>query len=66
MNSGYWKNKGYGKAAELFDLLLKEGVRGNETVLVSRISSCGHLGALEIGKRAHKYVVRNSLIMNVM
>ncbi|KAL5739831.1 hypothetical protein ACOSQ2_029011 [Xanthoceras sorbifolium] len=65
MISGYAKNSRFDKAVELFQVLQSEGVRANGTVMVSVISSCAHLGALELGERAHEYVVQNSLDVNL-
>lgn len=66
MISGYARNGHFDKAMELFHLLEEEGVMANETVMVSVISSCAHLGALELGERAHDYVLKNDLAMNVI
>ncbi|GKV41814.1 hypothetical protein SLEP1_g49305 [Rubroshorea leprosula] len=66
MISGYARNNHFDKALELFQILQEQGVRANETVMVGVISSCAHLGALEIGERAHNYLVRNSLEVNMI
>ena len=66
MISGYARNNHFEKAVELFQALQSEGVRANETVMVSVISSCAHLGALELGERVHDYVVRNNITMNLI
>ncbi|XP_028777537.1 pentatricopeptide repeat-containing protein At5g06540 [Neltuma alba] len=66
MIGGYARNNRFGEAVELFQVLQKEGVMANEVVMVSVISSCAHLGALEIGVKAHEYVIRNNLTMNVI
>ncbi|KAK0585328.1 hypothetical protein LWI29_026904 [Acer saccharum] len=66
MISGYAKNSRFDKAVELFQVLQSEGVRANETVMVSVISSCAHLGALELGEKAHEYVERNNLDVNLI
>ncbi|KAL5806350.1 hypothetical protein ACOSQ4_029083 [Xanthoceras sorbifolium] len=65
MISGYAKNSRFDKAVELFQVLQSKGVRANGTVMVSVISSCAHLGALELGEIAHEYVVQNSLDVNL-
>ncbi|KAL5741995.1 hypothetical protein ACOSP7_028727 [Xanthoceras sorbifolium] len=65
MISGYAKNSRFDKAVELFQVLQSKGVRANRTVMVSVISSCAHLGALELGEIAHEYVVQNSLDVNL-
>ncbi|KAF2289579.1 hypothetical protein GH714_037286 [Hevea brasiliensis] len=66
MISGYAKNNLFDKAIELYQVLQSEGVQANETVMVSVISSCAHLGALELGERAHDYVVRNKMTFNLI
>ena len=66
MISGYARNNHFEKAIELFRVLQSEGVRANETVMVSVISSCAHLGALELGERVHDYVVRNNITVNLI
>ncbi|KAK6243987.1 hypothetical protein QUC31_010396, partial [Theobroma cacao] len=66
MICGYAKNSYFEKAVELFRVLQEEGVKANETVMVSVISSCAHLGAIEVGEKAHEYVVRNNLSLNVI
>ncbi|KAK1561808.1 hypothetical protein Q3G72_000958 [Acer saccharum] len=54
---------GYSKCG---DVKSAQGVRANETVMVSVISSCAHLGALELGEKAHEYVERNNLDVNLI
>ncbi|VVB13459.1 unnamed protein product [Arabis nemorensis] len=66
MINGYAKNDCFEKAVELFYLMKREGVVANETVMVSVISSCAHLGALELGERAHEYVVKKNMTVNVI
>ncbi|XP_059646543.1 pentatricopeptide repeat-containing protein At5g06540 [Cornus florida] len=66
MISGYARNNRFDKAVELFRVLQSEGVQANEAVMASVISSCAHLGALEQGERAHDYVVRNKMTVNLI
>ncbi|XP_015577831.2 pentatricopeptide repeat-containing protein At5g06540 [Ricinus communis] len=66
MISGYAKNNCFNKAIELYNVLQSEGVQANETVMVSVMSSCAHLGALELGEKAHDYVVRNKITVNLI
>ncbi|XP_050227442.1 pentatricopeptide repeat-containing protein At5g06540 [Mercurialis annua] len=66
MISGYAKNDLFDKAVELFDVLKSRGIRANETVMVSVISSYAHLGTLELGEKAHDYVVRNKITVNLI
>ncbi|KAL0736449.1 hypothetical protein Bca4012_012659 [Brassica carinata] len=66
MINGYAKNGCFEKAIELFEVMKREGVVANETVMVSVVSSCAHLGALEVGERVHEYVVENGMTVNVV
>ncbi|XWS56111.1 hypothetical protein CRYUN_Cryun09bG0058300 [Craigia yunnanensis] len=66
MISGNAKNNNFEKAVELFQVLQEEGVKANETVMVSVISSCAHLDAIELGEKAREYIVRNNLSLNVI
>ncbi|KAK7284746.1 hypothetical protein RJT34_19499 [Clitoria ternatea] len=66
MISGYARNSRFDEAIELFEALQAEGVVANETVMVGVIYSCAHLGALAMGEKAHEYVVRNNLSLNLI
>ncbi|KAF7818890.1 pentatricopeptide repeat-containing protein [Senna tora] len=66
MVSGYARNNRFDEAVALFQVLQEEGVVANEAVMVSVISSCAHLGALEMGVKAHEYVIRNNLRVNLI
>ncbi|CAN6439992.1 unnamed protein product [Victoria cruziana] len=65
MVAGYAHNGRFDKALEIFQLLQEEYVQANEAVMASVIASCGHLGALEQGKEAHDYVIRNKLTVTL-
>ncbi|KAL3755505.1 hypothetical protein ACJRO7_002541 [Eucalyptus globulus] len=65
MINGYTKAGRFEEAIELFELLQQEGVKASETVMVSVVSSCGHLGALELAERAYNYLIRNCLSLNM-
>ncbi|XP_047321137.1 putative pentatricopeptide repeat-containing protein At5g40405 [Impatiens glandulifera] len=41
-----------------------EGIKPDETTLVSVLSACTHLGALEQGQWIHAYIKKNNLIIN--
>lgn len=66
MISGYARNNRFDEAVALFQVLQEEGVVANETVMVSVISSCAHLGALDMGMKAHEYVIRNNMTLNLI
>ncbi|KAE8681845.1 Pentatricopeptide repeat-containing protein [Hibiscus syriacus] len=66
MISGCAKNNCFDEAVELFHVLKEKGVKANETVMVSVISSYAHLGAIGLGEKAHDYIVKNNLSLNVI
>ncbi|WZZ22986.1 hypothetical protein YC2023_124373 [Brassica napus] len=66
MINGYAKSNRFEEAVELFEVMKREGVVANETVMVSVVSSCAHLGALGVGVRAHEYVVENGMGVNLV
>lgn len=66
MISGYARNNCFEKVVELFEVIQAEGLMANETVMVGVISSCAHSGALAIGEKAHEYVMRNNLSLNLI
>ncbi|KAG8364020.1 hypothetical protein BUALT_Bualt19G0082800 [Buddleja alternifolia] len=49
MIAGYAQNGESSLAIELFKEMLEKGIMPDEVTLVSVISACGHLGALELG-----------------
>ncbi|XP_030961525.1 putative pentatricopeptide repeat-containing protein At5g40405 [Quercus lobata] len=53
------------EALSLFHLMQMEGVWVNEVSMVSVLSACTHLGALDQGRWAHAYIERNKLRMTV-
>ncbi|KAL5722590.1 putative pentatricopeptide repeat-containing protein [Ranunculus cassubicifolius] len=52
-------------ALNLFHLMQIEGVKVNDATMVSVLSACSHLGALDQGRWAHAYIERNKLNMTV-
>ncbi|CAM8888340.1 unnamed protein product [Rhodiola kirilowii] len=63
--SGLTHRRMFGEALDVFREMMKEGVEPGEVTMVSVLSACAHLGALEQGKWVHDYISRNGLIMNV-
>lgn len=62
MISGYVQSSHYREALELFNQMqLDRNVRPNEVTMVSLLSSCAHLAALEQGKWIHAYIDRNRM-----
>ncbi|CAL8994438.1 unnamed protein product [Prunus brigantina] len=65
MIAGYAQCGKSREALDLFHLMQMEGVRVNEVSIVSVLSACSHLGALNQGRWAHAYIERNKLRMTV-
>ncbi|KAL1316320.1 hypothetical protein HN51_068541 [Arachis hypogaea] len=55
----------YMEAMELFHTMCSSGVMPDETTLVSVLSSCSHMGDLELGKQAHNYICNNNITLSV-
>ncbi|KAJ4711265.1 Pentatricopeptide repeat-containing protein [Melia azedarach] len=65
MLAGYAQCGESREALNLFHLMQIEGVKLNEVSMVSVLSACTHLGALDQGRWAHVYIERNRLKMTV-
>lgn len=62
---GHVKNMSdYDKALALFDRMQTEGPKANSVTMISVLSACAHLGALDRGRAMHRYILDNSLEMN--
>lgn len=64
MISGYTKHMRYEEGLALFREMLLSGVDINELTLVSVLSACAHLGALDVGRRVRCYIHRNRVPLN--
>ncbi|KAL4191942.1 hypothetical protein AMTRI_Chr06g169800 [Amborella trichopoda] len=53
------------EALELFDSMLHSGFRPDNVALVTALSACAQLGALEKGKMVHDYVKRTDIRLDV-
>ncbi|KAE8670883.1 60S ribosomal protein L7a-like [Hibiscus syriacus] len=60
----YVKQKRYKEGIELFNQMKISGVGIDELTLVSVLSACANLGALEIGQWVHKYVDKKGIFFN--
>ncbi|XP_042504447.1 pentatricopeptide repeat-containing protein At5g61800 [Macadamia integrifolia] len=58
--AGYAQMNQCKEAIELFDQMLDLGVKPDNIALVSALSACAQIGALEQGKAIHNYIDRNS------
>uniref|UniRef100_A0A7N2L4E9 DYW domain-containing protein n=1 Tax=Quercus lobata TaxID=97700 RepID=A0A7N2L4E9_QUELO len=66
MISGYAQHDHFSETLALFQEMQLEGIRPDETTLVSVISACTHLAALDLGKWIHAYIKKNGLKVNVI
>ncbi|OVA00316.1 Pentatricopeptide repeat [Macleaya cordata] len=65
MISGYTQSGRSREALRLFHLMQIDGVKVNEGTMVSVLSACTHLGALDQGRWVHVYIERNNIRMTV-
>ncbi|GMN41771.1 hypothetical protein TIFTF001_010978 [Ficus carica] len=65
MIAGYAQCGKSREALSLFHMMQVEGVKVNEVSMVSVLSACSHLGALDHGRWAHAYIDKNRLRMTV-
>ncbi|KAF6154156.1 hypothetical protein GIB67_016408 [Kingdonia uniflora] len=70
--TGYTQNEKYSEVINLFYQILEVGdggrgrrVKPNNVTLVSVLSSCAHLGALDVGKWIDRFINRNKMELNV-
>ncbi|KAK9293231.1 hypothetical protein L1049_021221 [Liquidambar formosana] len=64
MISGYAQHDQFSETLSLFQEMQLEGIRPDETTLVSIISACTRLAALDQGKWVHVYIRKNGLKVN--
>ncbi|KAK8960862.1 putative pentatricopeptide repeat-containing protein [Platanthera guangdongensis] len=61
---GYVASGRHIKAIQMFHEMQDSGnVRGDEITMLTVVSACAHLGALEMGRWIHSYIDRNNLIL---
>ncbi|XP_022944963.1 putative pentatricopeptide repeat-containing protein At5g40405 [Cucurbita moschata] len=65
MIAGYTQRGQSREALNLFKLMQMDGVKVNEVSMVSVLTACTHLGALDQGRWAHAYIERNKIRMTV-
>ncbi|KAF9591105.1 hypothetical protein IFM89_001449 [Coptis chinensis] len=66
MISGYAQHDHFSETLALFHEMQLQGIRPDETMLVSVISACTHLAALEQGKWIHAYIKKSNLKINTI
>lgn len=64
MVNGFLLNGESEKALAMFFQMLDEGVRANDHAIVSALSACAKVGALEAGVRVHNYISSNGFVLN--
>ncbi|KAL5994541.1 hypothetical protein ACLOJK_024594 [Asimina triloba] len=65
MISCYSQNKQFREAVEVFQAMRAAGVNPDEVAMATVISACAHLGALDVGKELHFYVMQNGFDLDV-
>ncbi|KAL3814572.1 hypothetical protein ACJIZ3_015840 [Penstemon smallii] len=65
MISGYAQNGQSALAIELFKDMIKKGVMPDEVTMVSVISACGHLGAIELGNWIVDFITSNHMNLSI-
>ncbi|XP_021769141.1 pentatricopeptide repeat-containing protein At1g06143 [Chenopodium quinoa] len=61
----YTQNKEYKKALAAYDEMLKNGICPDKRTLATVVSCCAHLGALDLGRKIHFYIVREGFLLDV-
>lgn len=61
----YSQNKRYREALVVFHEMIKNGISPDEVTMATVISACAHLGALDLGKEIHLYVMQNGFDLDV-
>ncbi|KAK7385934.1 hypothetical protein VNO78_31921 [Psophocarpus tetragonolobus] len=66
MISGYVRNKRIVEALNLFTQMQKQRIEPSEFTMVSLLSACAQLGALQHGEWVHDYIKRSHFELNVI
>ncbi|XP_057484582.1 pentatricopeptide repeat-containing protein At1g06143 [Actinidia eriantha] len=61
----YAQNKQYVEALAVFSEMKSQGISPDEVTLASVISACAHIGALDLGKEIHLYLMQNGFDLDV-
>ncbi|KAJ0980244.1 hypothetical protein J5N97_008499 [Dioscorea zingiberensis] len=64
MIDGYTQHGKPTEAVELFRKMLRSSVKPNEVTVISVLSACAQMGALESGKWVHSYIKNNKIWFN--
>ncbi|XAR54471.1 hypothetical protein NMG60_11029614 [Bertholletia excelsa] len=63
---GYVKDGQYAEALANFQRMLLLGPKANDVTMVSVLCACAHLGALEQGRKMHRYMMEKGLPMTLV
>ncbi|KAC9216394.1 hypothetical protein E3N88_46182 [Mikania micrantha] len=66
MIDGYVKGGDYYEALAIFKRMLGSGANANEVTMVSVLSACAHLGALEQGIKMHQYIIDKRITLTLV
>ncbi|KAK9282156.1 hypothetical protein L1049_005068 [Liquidambar formosana] len=61
----YSQSKQFREALAVFNEMRTHAISPDEVTMASVISACAHLGALDIGKKIHLYVMKNGFDLDV-
>ncbi|KAL5731375.1 hypothetical protein ACHQM5_004109 [Ranunculus cassubicifolius] len=61
MISGYVRNGEFGQAISMFQSMQVENVKATVETMVTLLSACAHLGALDMGSWVHAHIRRNAV-----
>ncbi|KAJ6682258.1 hypothetical protein OIU74_020491 [Salix koriyanagi] len=64
--SGYLKGNNPGCVLMLFRKMMNDGMRGNNSTIVSVLSACGRSARLREGRSVHGFIVKKVLSMNII
>ncbi|KAL4181190.1 hypothetical protein AMTRI_Chr12g235970 [Amborella trichopoda] len=62
---GYTQHGHFSESLTLFQQMLSENIKPNEVTMLSVLSACAHLGALDSGKWLHAYIDNNGFSSNL-
>ncbi|KAJ4726851.1 Pentatricopeptide repeat-containing protein [Melia azedarach] len=61
----YSQNKKFREALDMFNEMKKSGISPDEVTVATVISACAHLGALDLGREIHLYVMQIGFDLDV-
>ncbi|XWS58390.1 hypothetical protein CRYUN_Cryun08bG0030200 [Craigia yunnanensis] len=64
MIAGYIHCNKLEEGVKLFARMIEERIKPNEITLLSLVVECGFVGALELGKQLHAYILRNRICVS--